>query len=185
MLFRSDKSLGRVVESCSVRFDENDGSQVAQFHVCDVDNEEPQDAIRRMGVGFYRPVEIHHEPPQASTSSTQVEITSSQVEPAPSMEANEAPIQEQVQDPPQVDQVAMQEPSSPIVDASQGQDQDQPSPSIVEDVHNDDQGQHSGQDGDSNDQDDFGGKKYCLVIVDDYSRFTWVYFFKRDPTSHH
>jgi len=21
-----------------------------------------------------------------------------------------------------------------------------------------------------------GGKKYCLVIVDDYSRFTWVYF---------
>jgi len=24
-----------------------------------------------------------------------------------------------------------------------------------------------------------GGKKYCLVIVDDYSRFTWVYFFKK------
>jgi hypothetical protein len=23
-----------------------------------------------------------------------------------------------------------------------------------------------------------GGKNYCLVIVDDYSRFTWVYFFK-------
>ena len=23
-----------------------------------------------------------------------------------------------------------------------------------------------------------GGKKYCLVIVHDYSRFTWVYFFK-------
>src|SRR5215216_6855275 len=22
------------------------------------------------------------------------------------------------------------------------------------------------------------GKKYCLVIVDDYSRYTWVYFFK-------
>jgi hypothetical protein len=22
-----------------------------------------------------------------------------------------------------------------------------------------------------------GGKKYCLVIVDDYSRYTWVYFF--------
>ncbi|MCY0495685.1 hypothetical protein OVV82_26455, partial [Klebsiella pneumoniae] len=54
-----DKSLERVVESCSVRFDENDGSQVAQFHVCDVANEEPQDAIRRMGVGFFRPIEIH------------------------------------------------------------------------------------------------------------------------------
>ena len=24
-----------------------------------------------------------------------------------------------------------------------------------------------------------GGKKYCLVIVDDYSRYTWVYFFKK------
>ena len=23
-----------------------------------------------------------------------------------------------------------------------------------------------------------GGKKYCLVIVDDYSRYSWVYFFK-------
>ena len=117
-----DKSLGRVVESCSVRFDENDGSQVAQFHVCDVDNEEPQEAIRRMGVGFHRPIEIHHEPPQASPSSTHVETPSSQVEVAPSMEANDAPTQEQVQDPPQVDQEAIQAPSSPIVNTSQGQD---------------------------------------------------------------
>jgi transposase InsO family protein len=23
-----------------------------------------------------------------------------------------------------------------------------------------------------------GGKRYCLVIVDDFSRYTWVYFFK-------
>jgi hypothetical protein len=23
-----------------------------------------------------------------------------------------------------------------------------------------------------------GGKKYCLLIVDDYSRYTWVYFFE-------
>jgi hypothetical protein len=23
-----------------------------------------------------------------------------------------------------------------------------------------------------------GGKKYCLVIVDGYSRYTWVYFFE-------
>ena len=69
-----------------------------------------------------------------------MEASSSQVETAPIMEANDAPPQEQVQDPPHVDQVAMQEPSSPFVDASQGQDQDQPSPSFVEDVHNDDQG---------------------------------------------
>ena len=26
--------------------------------------------------------------------------------------------------------------------------------------------------------DSLGGKKYCLVIVDDYSRYTWVYLFK-------
>ena len=149
-----DKTVGKVIESCDVRFDENDGSQVAQFHVCDVDNEEPQDAIRRMGIGFHHPVEIHYESPQASPSSIQVEASSSQVETAPIMEANDAPPQEHVQDPPHVDQVAMQEPSSPIVDASQGHDQDQPSPSIVEDVLQDDQGQHSGQDGDSNDQDD-------------------------------
>ena len=118
-----------------MRFDENDGSQVAQFHVCDVDNEEPQEAIRRMGVGFHRPIEIRHEPPQASPSSTHVETPSSQVEVAPSMEANDAPTQEQVQGPPQVDQ-------------------DQPSPSFVEDELQDDQGQHTVQDGDSNDQDD-------------------------------
>ena len=32
-------------------------------------------------------------------------------------------------------------------------------------------------------QPSLGGKKYCLVIVDDYSRFTWVYFFKsKDET---
>ena len=117
-----DKTVGKVIESCDVRFDENDGSQVAQFHVCDVDNEEPQDAIRRMGIGFHRPVEIHYESPQASPSSIQVEASSSQVETAPIMEANDAPPQEQVQDPPHVDQVAMQEPSSPIVDASQGHD---------------------------------------------------------------
>ena len=56
-----------------------------------------------------------------------------------------------------VDKVTMQEPSpsssSQVID-SQDQGQDQPSTSHVEDAHNDDQGQHSGQDGDPNDQDD-------------------------------
>ena len=27
-------------------------------------------------------------------------------------------------------------------------------------------------------EDSLGGKKYCLVIVDDYSRDTWIYFFE-------
>ena len=46
----------------------------------------------------------------------------------------------------------MQGPSTPIVNASQDQGQDQPSTSPVEASSQDDQGQHSGQDGDLNDQ---------------------------------
>ena len=102
-------------------FDENDGSQVAQFHVRDVDDEQPQDAVRRMGVGFFHPIDINHEVPQEGPSSTHVETSSSsQVEPSPTLEANDAPTQAQVQDPPHVDQVARKEPSSPFVDASHG-----------------------------------------------------------------
>ncbi|KAK1605225.1 hypothetical protein QYE76_028898 [Lolium multiflorum] len=47
-----------IIESCSVRFEENDGSQVGQVDVCAGD-EIPQDAIVRMGVGFFRPIEGH------------------------------------------------------------------------------------------------------------------------------
>jgi hypothetical protein len=28
-----------------------------------------------------------------------------------------------------------------------------------------------------------GGSKYCLVIVDDYSRFTWVFFLQEKNTN--
>ena len=52
----------------------------------------------------------------------------------------------------------MQEPSSPIINASQAQGQVQPSSSEVEASQGEathvDQGQHFGQDGDTNDQDD-------------------------------
>ena len=44
-----DKTSGIVVESCSVEFDENNGSQVAQVACCDADDEIPQDAIGRWG----------------------------------------------------------------------------------------------------------------------------------------
>src|SRR4051812_33019849 len=50
-----NKLTGTVVESCSVEFDENNGSYVGQVDVCEADVEIPQDAIRRMGVGFFRP----------------------------------------------------------------------------------------------------------------------------------
>ena len=52
-----NKTTGIVVESCNVQFDEDNGSQVGQSGVCDVDDEMPPDVIRRMGVGFYRPIE--------------------------------------------------------------------------------------------------------------------------------
>ena len=66
---------------------------------------------------------------------------------------NISPSQEHSQDPPVVDQVASQGPRSPSHDASHDQGQDQPSIPHVEDSQVD-QVHHSGQDGDTNDQDD-------------------------------
>jgi hypothetical protein len=54
-----NKSTGRVEESCSVVFKENNSSQGGRYVTCDVDDEIPQDAIRRMGMGFIRPIEGH------------------------------------------------------------------------------------------------------------------------------
>src|SRR3954471_11272046 len=51
-----NKLTGIVLESCSVEFDENNGSFVGKVDVCDADVEIPQDAIRRMGVGFSAPL---------------------------------------------------------------------------------------------------------------------------------
>ena len=72
-----------IVETCSVEFDENNGSQVAQFHVCDADDEGPEVSIQKMGVGFFRPTELHQDTTQGETSSTQVEPSTSQASPAP------------------------------------------------------------------------------------------------------
>ena len=71
----------RIIESCSVVFEENDGSQVAQFHVSDVDDLIPQEAIRRMGVGFFRPVEDTLVVDREGQCSTQVEPSSTQENP--------------------------------------------------------------------------------------------------------
>ena len=59
-------------------FKENDGSQVAQFHVSDVDVEIPHDAIRRMGMGFFCPIEGHPLADREELCSTQVEPSSTQ-----------------------------------------------------------------------------------------------------------
>jgi hypothetical protein len=52
-----EKETACVVEVSNVRFDENDGSHVEQSGVCDVGDEIPPRAIRRMGVGHLIPIE--------------------------------------------------------------------------------------------------------------------------------
>jgi hypothetical protein len=53
------KSNGHVIETCNVSFDEDNGSYVGQSGVRDVGDEIPPQAIRKMGVGFFRPIEGH------------------------------------------------------------------------------------------------------------------------------
>ncbi|KAK1678572.1 hypothetical protein QYE76_039420 [Lolium multiflorum] len=108
-----DVSSGIIIESCSVKFEENDGSQVGQVDVCAGD-EIPQDAIVRMGVGFFRPIEGHGVASREGLCSTTVEPSSSQHQQTPSSEANVAPTQEQEQNPP-----------SSVQDQGQDQEQDQ------------------------------------------------------------
>ncbi|KAK1619280.1 hypothetical protein QYE76_024797 [Lolium multiflorum] len=157
-----DIASGIIIESCSVRFEENDGSQVGQVDVCAGD-EIPQDAIVRMGVGFFRPIEGHGVASREELCSTTVEPSSSQHQQTLPSEANDAPTQEQEQDP-----------SSYVQDQGQDQGQDQPiihngsnedpinscpSPNIVQDQAHEieqpqaiEEAQVQGQDGDPNDQ---------------------------------
>ena len=101
-----DISSRIVIETCSVEFEENDGSQVGQSGVCDVGDEMPQEAIGRMGVGFFRPIEGHLVADREGLCSTQVEPSSSQAPQAPTSDPTSAPTQEHVQDPQPNDQVA-------------------------------------------------------------------------------
>ncbi|KAK1643102.1 hypothetical protein QYE76_060907 [Lolium multiflorum] len=157
-----DVSSGIIIESCSVKFEENDGSQVGQVDVCAGD-EIPQDAIVRMGVGFFRPIEGHGVASREGLCSTTVEPSSSQHQQTPSSEANDAPTQEQEQ-----------HPLSSVQDQGQDQGHDQPrihdgsdeypfdicsAPNDVQDQAHDVEhsqeivvAQVEGQDGDPNDQ---------------------------------
>ena len=58
-------------------FEENDASQVGQVDMC-ADDEIPQDAIERMGVGFFRPIEGHLVADREELCSTQAEPSSTQ-----------------------------------------------------------------------------------------------------------
>ena len=52
-----NKSTGLIEETSNVEFDENNGSQVEQSGLCDVGDEIPPQAIRRMGIGQILPIE--------------------------------------------------------------------------------------------------------------------------------
>ncbi|KAK1651343.1 hypothetical protein QYE76_069148 [Lolium multiflorum] len=153
-----DIASGIIIESCSVKFEENDGSQVGQVDVCAGD-EIPQDAIVRMGVGFFRPIEGHGVASREGLCSTTVEPSSSQHQQTPSSEANDAPTQEQEQDPPSCVQDQGQDQPSIHDGSNEDPINSCPSPNIVQDqAHEDEQPQEieeaqvEGQDGDPNDQ---------------------------------
>ena len=118
-------------------------------------------------MGFFRPIEGHLVADREEQCSTQVEPSSTQPQQTPTNEAINTPSQEQIVDP-QVDEAAFPRannpaptsgvsvPMDPTVKPSAGV-----SPHGDQDQHNDDndaqgndQGLPSGQDGDSNDQDD-------------------------------
>ncbi|KAM0887545.1 hypothetical protein ACQ4PT_028956 [Festuca glaucescens] len=129
---------------------------ISYFKVFGYD-EIPQEAIVRMGVGFFCPIEGHVMASREGPCSTIVEPSSSQHQQAPNLEANDAPTQEQAQDPPSSEQDQGQ-------DQSRNDDDDSPnddggSPSDVQGQARDgeqtqeiEQAQDNGQDGDSNDQ---------------------------------
>ncbi|KAK1619716.1 hypothetical protein QYE76_025233 [Lolium multiflorum] len=157
-----DIASGIIIESCSVRFEENDGSQVGQVDVCAGD-EIPQDAIVRMGVGFFRPIEGHGVASREELCSTTVEPSSSQHQQTLPSEANDAPTQEQEQDPPSYvqDQGQDQGQDQPIIHNGSNEDpiNSCPSPNIVQDQAHEieqpqaiEEAQVQGQDGDPNDQ---------------------------------
>ena len=53
------KSSGLIEETSNVEFDENNGSQVEQSGTCDVGDEIPPQAIRRMGIDHIHYKKIH------------------------------------------------------------------------------------------------------------------------------
>ncbi|KIO96581.1 hypothetical protein QP38_2405 [Levilactobacillus brevis] len=84
------KSSELIEETCSVEFDENDGSQVEQSGLYDVGDEIPPQSIRRMGVGHFLPVEEPLVAEGEGQYSTHVEPSPTQ-DPHASEEHSEGP----------------------------------------------------------------------------------------------
>ena len=85
-----NKSKGLIEETSNVEFDENNGSQVEQSGTCDVGDEIPPQAIRRMGIGHILPIEEPLVAEGEGQCSTQVEPSPPQ-DPHASEEQSEGP----------------------------------------------------------------------------------------------
>jgi hypothetical protein len=83
-----NKTTSFVIETSNMHFDENNGSHVGQGCVCDVDDVISCYAIRRMGVGFFLPIEEHLLVEGEGPCSHRVEPSSSQYQRAPQDQAN-------------------------------------------------------------------------------------------------
>jgi hypothetical protein len=68
-----NKTIGHIEETSNVKFDEDNGSHVRQSGVCDVGDGITTQSIKRMGVGFFRPIEEHLLAEGDVQCSTQVE----------------------------------------------------------------------------------------------------------------
>ncbi|KAK1666850.1 hypothetical protein QYE76_055009 [Lolium multiflorum] len=114
-----NRSTGTIEVSCDVVFLEDNGSQVEQFVPCVAGNDDdPSSAIKHMGIGHIRPMEIHSDDQDDGievSSTAQVEPSSTQAEPSS----------------------ATQEPSS-TQDESHSEEQEE-SPHSTEQDHDDDQ----------------------------------------------
>src|SRR4051812_24149438 len=86
-----NKSSGLVEESSKVEFDEHNGSQVGQSDLNDVGDEIPPEAIRRMGVGHFLPVEETLVAEGEGQRSTQVDPSPPQDQQA-NQEQDEGPL---------------------------------------------------------------------------------------------
>jgi hypothetical protein len=134
-----DKKLARIIEVSNMGFDENDSSHVEQSGVCDVGDEIPPQAIRRMGVGHLIPIEEHLLAEGEGLCSTQVELSPSQgLIDANQRQALDPHPSKQGQDQDQVNGGK----SSPTVNQGQAQDN--------EHAHVDEQAQVESQDEDQN-----------------------------------
>ncbi|KAK1616000.1 hypothetical protein QYE76_021517, partial [Lolium multiflorum] len=108
-----NRSSGTIEVSCDVVFLEDNGSQVEQVVPCVAGNDDdPSSAIKHMGIGHIRPMEIHNDDqddgvdvsstPQVEPSSTQTDPSSATQEPSSTQDESQS--EEQEEDPHSMEQ---------------------------------------------------------------------------------